>query len=63
MPQTPEIDVDWCAVGVTPRTRSQDYPAIQHNPSGDGRDRLTRHQDLEVLATFYGPNAMRYVDL
>lgn len=63
VPQTPEVNVDWCAVGVTPRTRSLDYPAIQHGQSGDGRDRLTRHQELEVLATFYGPNAMRYADL
>ncbi|WP_025138084.1 hypothetical protein [Achromobacter sp. DH1f] len=63
VPKDPEIGVDWCAVGVTPRTRSQDYPAIQHDPSGDGHDRLTRHQELEVLVTFYGPNAMRYADL
>lgn len=63
VPQTPETNVDWCAVGVTPRTRSLDYPAIQHDPTGDGHDRFTRHQELEVLATFYGPNAMRYADL
>ncbi|WP_427183531.1 LIC_12616 family protein [Bordetella bronchialis] len=63
VPQTPGPEVDWCAVGVTPRTRSQDYPAIQHDPAGDGQDLLTRHQELDVLVTFYGPNGMRYGDM
>jgi hypothetical protein len=62
VPQTPGPTADWCAIGVT-RTRSQDYPAIQHDGAGDGQDTLTRHQELDVLVTFYGPNGMRYGDM
>lgn len=60
VPQTPGPTVDWCAVGVTPRMRSQDYPAIQHDQAGDGQDQYTRHQEIDVLVTFYGPHAMQY---
>lgn len=61
VPQTPGPTADWCAIGVT-RTRSQDYPAIQHDGTGDGQDLYTRHQEIDLLATFYGPNAMRYAE-
>lgn len=62
VPQTPGPAVDWCAVGVT-RTRSQDYPSIQHDGTDDGQDLYTRHQEIDVLVTFYGPNGMRYASL
>jgi hypothetical protein len=61
VPQTPGPTVDWCAIGVT-RTQSQDYPAIQHDGAGDGEDLYTRHQEIALMATFYGPNAMRYAE-
>lgn len=55
-PRVPEADVTWCAVGVT-LIRPDDNAAITHDPTGDGADNLVRHEDIELLATFYGPQA------
>lgn len=55
-PRMPEITVTWCAIGVT-LIRPDDNAAIEHDPTGQGADNLVRHEDLEVLATFYGPEA------
>lgn len=55
-PRVPEADVTWCALGVT-LIRPDDNAAITHDPTGDGADNLVRHEDIELLATFYGPQA------
>lgn len=57
-PRQPEADTNWCAIG-TARIRADAGPAIQHQPAGEGNDSYTRHEELEVLATFYGPQAQR----
>lgn len=57
-PRQPEPDTDWCAIGVT-ATRRDDGPAIIHDGTGDGSDAYIRHEDIDVLATFYGPNCQR----
>lgn len=58
-PDRPELSVDWCAFTVT-----SDDPnwgaAIIHHPEGDGSDEMRRHSTLDVLCTFYGPNANGY---
>lgn len=56
VPKQPEASVNWCALGVTVQTNDAG-PAIQHNPVGDGSDTYIRHQDIELLCTFYGPGA------
>lgn len=56
VPKQPEADVTWCAIGVM-RTKSDDYPAIAHDGAGEGQDNFSRHQELVVLASFYGPQA------
>lgn len=54
-PKMPEINVDWCAIGVTGFTPDA-YGAQIHSPSGDGSTTLYRTEVLEVLASFYGPS-------
>lgn len=58
-PRIPEAGVDWCAFGVT-RITSDDNAAVLHDGAQDGSDGLVRHEDLELLATFYGPQAGRF---
>ncbi len=63
-PKQPPVGVSWCAVGVI-NTDSQMYPVIEHfgtdptNPD-DGHDVLSRHEKIEVLASFYGPHAQGF---
>lgn len=51
-PKQPAPDVNWCAVGVT-SLASDAYPATTGGA-------FVRHQDIEVLASFYGPMGMTY---
>lgn len=64
-PKQPEPGVNWCAISVTVQTPDAG-PYIEHIPAGDGKDTYARHEDIEVLATFYGPasqsNASRLRD-
>lgn len=60
-PDLPAYGTDWCAVGVPERLRDT-YPAIVHGDTlagGQGADRLTRHEQLKVMASFYGPNCQK----
>lgn len=58
-PKQPAASVDWCAVGAMRIVRDAS-PAIEHDPTADaglGHDTLTRHEDIHILASFYGPHA------
>ena len=55
----PEPSVNWCAFGIQTQTPDAS-PAIVHNGANEGSDTYIRHQDLEVLCTFYGPAAKGY---
>ncbi|MDN7895877.1 hypothetical protein QZM82_06670 [Burkholderia cepacia] len=55
----PEPGVNWCAFGIQTQTPDTS-PAIVHNGANEGSDTYIRHQDLEVLCTFYGPAAKGY---
>ncbi|AOY96854.1 hypothetical protein BKK79_35770 [Cupriavidus sp. USMAA2-4] len=59
VPKQPEPSVNWCALGITVQT-SDAGPAISHDPAGEGSDTSVRHQEIDVLASFYGPNAKQY---
>lgn len=61
-PKQPEPNVNWCAIGVM-HTKQDANPAIEHDGTGDGADQYQRHQDVTLLATFYGPNAQAYGQL
>lgn len=54
--QPPSPDENWCAIGISDQTPDAS-PAILHDPAGDGRDIYWRHQDIELLCTFYGAQA------
>ncbi len=58
-PRVPEITVDWCAVGVTVTDTERGTAYVSHDGAGDGHDDMVRHEQIEVLATFYGPGAAR----
>lgn len=57
--QPPAPDVDWCAIGVR-RQSADTYAVVQHDGGDDlagGTDNLSRHETVETLLSFYGPNA------
>ncbi|AYQ38332.1 MULTISPECIES: LIC_12616 family protein [Burkholderia cepacia complex] len=54
-----EPSVNWCAFGIQTQTPDAS-PAIVHNGANEGSDTYIRHQDLEVLCTFYGPASKGY---
>jgi len=61
-PQKPAGNVDWCAYRIA--SSEPDWSgALIHHPEGDageGTDELQRHATIEVLCSFYGPNARGY---
>lgn len=64
-PKQPTPDVNWCAVGVVDSAHD-DNAALVHDRfanNGDGADDVLRHEELTVLASFYGPNAAGFADL
>lgn len=64
-PKQPTPDVNWCAVGVI-ETTPDDNAAVIHDRlanDGDGADNVMRHEQITVLASFYGPNASGFADL
>src|SRR5205823_531921 len=70
-PKMPEATVDWCAIGVL--DQAPEYgPYIQHWPGEPGNqyDRTKQGFDeylnvvkMEIMATFYGPNASAYANI
>ena len=59
VPKQPEPTENWCAMGVSVQTNDSG-PAIQHDPAGDGSDTYTRHQQIDLMCSFYGPSAKGY---
>jgi len=53
-PKRPAAGVDWCAVGIT-EDNADAGPVITHDPNVG--DTYTRHKDVTLLASFYGPNS------
>ncbi len=58
-PKQPEPSTNWCSIGVMDITPDAG-PYIQHKGAGQGQDDFTRHEQIELVATFYGPQAQRY---
>ncbi len=58
-PNLPAETVDWMAFGIMRRVLDP-WLAEIHNPTGNGFDETRRHRELQILASFYGPNADTY---
>lgn len=61
-PKQPEPTINWCALGIAVQTLD-DGPAIVHNGAGNGSDTYIRHEQIDMLASFYGPAAMQNAQL
>lgn len=61
-PNLPSVGVNWAAVGIV-RRDPDTYAAILHDPDGGGGDELQRHETIEMLASFYGPQADSYLEI
>jgi hypothetical protein len=62
----PEAGTNWCAIGVTEEDPQEGRPAITHDGAasgGLGADTLQVNDEVEVLASFYGPNARSFANL
>ena len=57
-PKQPEPSVTWCAVSVMTQT-GDNAPYIKHNSGGEGSDSYSTHEEIEALATFYGPQGQK----
>lgn len=55
-PAQPTRETNWCAVGIT-EIGSQFGHYIRHDPAGEGTDEAETYEDLELLASFYGPGS------
>lgn len=71
--EPPAPDTNWCAIGVHDET-PDDNAAVIHHGDGDAEDTDTgalaggwsetqRHSDLQVLASFYGAQALSYANI
>lgn len=61
-PNLPPRSTDWVAFGVVSRT-SDPNAAVTHDGAaaeGEGADIVIRHEQLDLLASFYGPNCQAY---
>jgi hypothetical protein len=56
-PELPDFGINWAAVGVMRRTPMGPWATIGHDPRGEGRSWMQRHEYLDVLSSFYGPDA------
>lgn len=62
VPKQPEPGVDWCSIGVA--SVNPENAFIQHlngTITQAAGDLLMRHEELEVLVSFLGPHAKRYL--
>lgn len=52
----PPVTAIWAEVGIRNR-QSSGFAYVDHLGDGDGADLMQRHEDFEVLCSFYGPGA------
>jgi len=56
-PTLPGPDITWAATGVMPDRRRDTFAVVDHDSTGDGADDLIRHEEIDLLCSFYGPGA------
>lgn len=61
-PNLPPVDANWASFGIT--LTKPDTFAAELPDSADGLSReIQQHEVIDILASFYGPNANRYAGL
>lgn len=61
-PAIPPFGTDWMAFGIT-RRKGDTFTSTIHDPTGNGNDSVYRQEMLDILCTFYGPDADNYASL
>lgn len=56
-PPRPALNVTWAAIGITSVRPIGNWGFVEHL---DDMSIMRRHEEVEVLASFYGPNSGRY---
>lgn len=60
VPKQPEPNVDWCSIGVI-SSKADTFPYVEHlsgvSITDQSGDLAIRHEELEVLVSFYGPHS------
>lgn len=59
-PNMPDFSVDWCTYGIVDR-QSDTFPVVWHTPNQ--ADVVIKNQTLDMMISFYGPNAESYADI
>lgn len=60
-PNQPDFEENWAAIGEINRTRDT-FAAVTHD-GASAKDTVLRNQVIEILASFYGPDANAYSEL
>jgi hypothetical protein len=58
-PKAPERTVDWCAIGIVEETPDANAAFVHYGYSPQnqlGYSEMQRHEELEIMASFYGPH-------
>lgn len=61
-PNLPAVDADWASLGVT-TTDPDTFGVELHSDAGEGSSELQQHEVIDILTSFYGPNANKYAGL
>jgi|WetSurMetagenome_2_1015567.scaffolds.fasta_scaffold154322_2 hypothetical protein len=59
-PDMPAYGTDWGAFGITSREADVFAVELHGSAAGVGYDELRRHEKMNILTSFYGPNADSY---
>ena len=62
-PNLPAKGTDWAALGITDRDPDTFAATVHTDDATGGYDTLYRHESLQVLTSFYGPNAGSYAGI
>lgn len=58
-PPMPSIDTNWCSFGITARAPD----ASAYVSPAEENARIVRHEDLEIVCSFYGPAGEGYAEI
>ena len=63
-PNLPDRHIDWATLGIVETRPIGPYAAVIRHPNGgpdhQGLDEIRRHEEFDLLVSFYGPHASHY---